>query len=371
MTGTASWRAFAERLPSDTRVVQFISDLVFGDAASTDCVQWRNTFVAAGLVAPIYARRFDEHHVTICQELEQYERRPNDIILFHYTTWTESAAYLLEHGWPIVLMYHNVTPARFFTGIDDQIAADTGRGRDNLRLFQPITTVAIAKSDYSRQDLVDAGFSRTGSVPVRIDFEALDRNCNEHLLALLRAGGPILLTIGRIVPNKCIDDLIKIFAYYRARFAPTARLFLVGAHDVNSPYHQSLHRLIHRLGLEGSVQFTGQVSHEDRGAYYRACEAFVTMSEHEGFCVPIVEAMHIGVPAIGFASTAIPETMGSAGVLVHSKHAAAIAETIGYISKNERLRQRLIDRGRARAYTFRIEAIEAHLATLISDAVSN
>lgn len=357
-------------MPSDTRVVQFTSDLVFGDAASIDTVQWRNTFVAAGLKAPIYARRFDEHHRAICENLQRYEHRPNDIILFHYTTWTESAEYLLNHGWPIVLLYHNVTPARFFTGIDNRTAADTGRGRENLRLFQPITTVAIAKSDYSRQDLVDAGFTRTSSIPVRVDFDALDQKCNQNLLARLRAEGPIVLTVGRVVPNKCIDDLIKIFAYYRSRIAPTARLFVVGAHNENGPYQHSLKWMLSRLGLNDAVHFTGQVSHEDRGAYYRAGRIFVTMSEHEGFCVPIVEAMHLGIPVVGFASSAIPETMGSAGILVHTKHHAALAETIGYVSKDERLRTRLIERGRDHVSIFRSDAIEARLATLISETVS-
>ena len=357
-------------MPSDTRLVQFTSDLVFGDAASIDTVQWRNTFVAAGLDAPIYARRFDEHHSAVCEDLERYEHRPNDLILFHYTTWTESAQFLLDHQWPIVLIYHNVTPARFFAGIDDQIAADTGRGRDNLRLFAPITTIAIANSDYSRQDLVEAGFTRTGLIPVRVDFDALDQNCNLDLLARLRDEGPIVITVGRVVPNKRIEDVIKIFAYYRAHIAPTARLFMVGAHTENSPYQESFRRLLHQLGLNNAVHFTGQVSHEDRGAYYRASEMFVTMSEHEGFCVPIVEAMHLGTPVVGFAGSAIPETMGSAGILVHRKHHAAIAETMGYVSTNKLLRNRLIERGREHAFTFRVEAIEAQFAKLISDTVS-
>src|SRR5205823_3813011 len=108
-TGTSSWRDFAARWPSDLRLVQFISDLVFGDAASIDCARWRDTFVRAGIEAPLHAHRFDARHAAICQPLDAYQARPNDVVLFHYTTWTPAADFLLRLGRPVVLMYHNVT----------------------------------------------------------------------------------------------------------------------------------------------------------------------------------------------------------------------------------------------------------------------
>ncbi|HEY3109569.1 MAG TPA: glycosyltransferase, partial [Chloroflexota bacterium] len=178
-------------------------------------------------------------------------------------------------------MYHNVTPPEFFAGLDPEAEAATRRGRERLGRFAPICRLAVAKSEYSRADLRRAGFVRTETLPVRIDFEALDRACDRALLHELRAGPPSLLTIGRVVPNKRIEDVVKALAYYR-RAEPAARLYCVGSHDERGPYMAGLRWLIRRLGLGEAVTFTGQVPNEQRGAYYRGCRVYLTMSEHEG-----------------------------------------------------------------------------------------
>jgi glycosyltransferase involved in cell wall biosynthesis len=171
------------------------------------------------------------------------------------------------------------------------------------------------------------------------------------------------------VPSKRIEDVVKAFAYYR-RAEPAARLYCVGAHDERGPYVGYLRWLIRRLGLGGAVTFTGQVSSEHRGAYYRGCRVYLTMSEHEGFCVPVVEAMHLGQPVVGFASSAVPETMGEAGVLVAQKRHDVIAEAIALLAADSPLRARLVAKGHAQARQYAAEAVEARLAAMLAELMT-
>jgi L-malate glycosyltransferase len=261
-------------------------------------------------------------------------------------------------------MYHNVTPPEFFAGLDPEAEAATARGRAELGRFAPICRLAVAKSEYSRADLVAAGFARTDVLPVRVDFEALDGACDQALLRDLRAGPPSLLTVGRVVPNKRVEDVVKAFAYYR-RAEPAARLYCVGAHDERGPYVGYLRWLARRLGLDGAFTITGQVSNEQRGAYYRGCRVLLTMSEHEGFCAPVVEAMHLGLPVVGFASSAVPETMGEAGVLVKVKRHDVIGEAVALLAAESPLRARLVAKGHAQARRFAAEAVEARFAAML------
>ena len=348
--------------------MQLTSDLVYGDAASIDLVLWRESFRAAGIEAPVFADRYDRHHAALCQPLGTYRPRPGDVRLLHYTTWSPAAEQVLRLGEPVVLMYHNVTPPRFFAGLDEEAARATARGREWLSRFAPLCPLAIAKSEYSRADLVAAGFRRSAVLPARVDFETLDRERNDALEARVAAAGPGLLTVGRVVPNKRLEDLIGLFAYYR-RIEPSARLYCVGAHDDGGRYVAGLRWLARRLGLGDAVVFTGQVSHADRGAYYRGCRVFVTMSEHEGFCVPVVEAMHLGLPVVGREGSAVTETVDGAGVLVLEKRLDVVAEAIDLLARETPLRRRLVEKGRARAADFASPSLEARFAALLAEAL--
>jgi L-malate glycosyltransferase len=342
---------------------------VFGDAASVDCAAWATTFRRAGFEAPIHAHRFDEHHTGICQPLDAYVPREDDLILFHYTTWTESADFLLRLGRPLTIMYHNVTPPEFFAGFDERAAAATGVGRARLAEFAPLAILGAAKSEFSRADLVEAGFARTCVVPVRLDFATLDGAVNRRAEAEIRAAGPGVLYVGRIVPNKRVEDLVRAFAHYHRRIEPRAMLYCVGAHTPGGRYQTSLDWLVRRLELDARVHFMGQMSNQDRGAFYRAARVFVTMSEHEGFCVPAIEAMHLGLPVVAFASGAVPETVGDAAVLIGKKRPEVTAEIISMLAADTPLRRRMIEKGRAWAERYRPEMLEAAFAGALSEAL--
>jgi glycosyltransferase involved in cell wall biosynthesis len=278
---------------------------------------------------------------------------PNELIVFHYSVWSEAAEYVhTRTDCPVLLVYHNVTPPRWFAGVHAEAEADTRLGRERLPRFIPRSPFAVADSEYNRQELAEAGYGETDVVPIMVDFGPLDRKPPRRLVELYGSDGYVnVLCVGRIAPNKCHEDTIKLFYHYKRQINPRARLLMVGR-PVVGPYNSWLTWLIKRLGLDPHVLQLGHVADEELAGLYRVADAYVTMSEHEGFCVPLLEAMHAGVPTLGFDSTAIPYTMGDAGVLLRKKDPAVGGELLHQIVSDTALRRRLVAKGRERVKEF-------------------
>ena len=362
-----TWAELADRWRG-RRIVQVISDLSFGDAATGDTVAWQRILHGHGFDTPIYARHLEGPHGGQAWLLNRYEPREDDIVLLRYTVWSEAAAMVRELNRPFTLIYHNVTPPAFFSLFEPSMARETRRGREELASLAPLSVVALANSEYSRQDLLEAGFRRTGILPILLDWSDLDGPVDRGLHARLSDGRTNLLVVGRIAPNKRIEDDIVVFAHY-AKIDPTARLLLVGHYDGSGRYLQLLQALIGRLGLTQQVVFTGKVSRRALVTYYRAAHVYLTMSEHEGFCVPLVEAMAAGVPIVARDATAIPDTAGDAAIFVRERRFDVVAELLHLVRSDRALRERLIWLGRRRLEEFGAERTEARLAAELGDAL--
>ncbi|MDP2726841.1 MAG: glycosyltransferase [Dehalococcoidia bacterium] len=358
------------RFSARVRLVQFISDLVYADAVSSDCLELHRVFQRWGFEAAIYAGRRDSHHQRVAQELSAYRYREGDLVLFHYSAWSGVAQFLLELGKPLVLAYHNITPPEFFGRVSPQAREVAQRGIDALPRFVPLARLALGDSEFNRQELEGAGFKTTGVMPILVDFQRLDGEPNREILRDYDDDYVNFLFVGRVDPNKRQEDIIKLLYYYR-RCNPKSRLFLVGAHSPGGPYHAWMQGLVDHLGLRGDVHFTGQTSHRDLLSFYRLADFFVCMSEHEGFCVPIVESMYLGIPVVAYAAAAVPHTMGQAGVLVKRKDYGAIAELIQMVTSDRALRSRLVARGRERARDFSRERVEQILAGYIAQVLQD
>ncbi len=166
-----------------------------------------------------------------------------------------------------------------------------------------------------------------------------------------RIGGPLLLFVGRQVPNKKAEDLLKLLFFLR-RIEPDARLTLVGAPWLDS-YTRWLHDLARDLGLGGAVHFVGHVSQQEMVSYYRLADLYVSMSEHEGFGKPLIESMLLGLPVMAYAAAAVPYTLGGAGVLFHDKQYEALAELAHLLVTDRALRQKVIAGQTQRVQAFR------------------
>lgn len=358
------------RFSRKNRLVQFISDLVYADAASSDCVEFHNLFRRWGFDAAIFAGRRDSHHQKLAEDFSSYRPRKGDLILFHYSAWSPVAQFLLEIARPMILVYHNITPPEFFGRAQPQAAETTSQGIEALPRFASFTQLALGMSEYSRRELEATGFEHTGVMPILVDFQRLDGEPNPDILHNYNDDYVNFLFVGRVDPNKKQEDVIKVLYHYQRRYNPRSRLFLVGAHTPGGAYHAWMSTLVDHLGLGRNVHFTGQTSHRDLLSYFHLADVYVCMSEHEGFCVPVVESMYLGIPVVAYDSTAIPFTMGDAGILVKKKDFAAIAEIVNLVTSDQILRARLVVKGRERAREFARERVESLLADYISRVVN-
>jgi glycosyltransferase involved in cell wall biosynthesis len=265
------------------------------------------------------------------------------------------------------LIYHNITPARFFRDWDDHQEQLCAMGRRALSSLSSCT-VGLGVSEYNRQELAEAGFPsrRTGVLPNFLQVDNFDSvSINERLLEQLRAdGGVNFLTVGRVVPAKAIEDVIRIFYVYHCYVNPRSHLYVVGSRYLPT-YDREIDALLEALDLSNAVRLTGRVPLSDLKTYYKAAHVYLTASYHEGFCVPLIECMHFGVPIIARNAAAIPDTLGDAGVLFTRLGYVEVAEMAHLLATDADLRARVIATGRQRLRAFAPERIEDQLRAVL------
>jgi L-malate glycosyltransferase len=342
--------------------------LVYGDAVSNDAKAKWDLLRELGVSGGLYAAVRDSYFQGIAQPLEAHRASTDELIVFHYSGWSEAAEHVLGLlGARLLLVWHNITPSEWFAGLNPHAEHDTHVGRARLADFLPKTAYAVADSEYSRRELVALGFPETAVVPILVDFDG-------PKVRLARAparpqGDEVrVLTVGRLAPNKRVEDTLALFRHYRLAVNPRSRLTVLGP-PIEGPYPTWLSHLPSRLGIGSAVEFTGHVSDEDVARHYAWADAYVTMSEHEGFCVPVLEAMAAGVPVLAFDSTAVPYTAGDAAVLMRRKEPRVAAELLDQLVHDTPLRRRLIAKGRERVKEFSPERTRDRFVKAIGRAL--
>lgn len=331
---------------------QFTEGAYIGDAVSDQVFIIQRWLRDLGFVSEVYSER-------IQPELEDrvrpaHEYRPGTTercLIHHHAVGSDIAERLKGVGLPQILIYHNITPPQFFAFSNPVLAANLRRGRRQLEEMRSNTLLALGDSGYNERELIEIGYSPTGVLPIVLDESRLDAPLNEALAAECDKARPLVLFVGRFAPNKRQEDLLKLH-YCLRRLAPDARMVLVGNTDFTE-YVAWQEAFARELGLDDSaVLITGHVSHQDMLTYYRCADIYVSMSEHEGFGKPLIESMYCGLPVIAYTSTAVPDTLGDAGILFHRKDYEGLAELIDKVVKDEPLRQRIITRQKRRVQAF-------------------
>ncbi|HEV8229356.1 MAG TPA: glycosyltransferase [Candidatus Limnocylindria bacterium] len=335
-----------------TAVHQFHPVLAPGDAMSNHIFALRDRLRSWGYEADAYAVEVKPGVDALSYRRLFRAVRPEDTLILHFSIGNEVFDQLVKIPARRVLVYHNVTPPEFFSGINDHAAAFARLGLRQLEGLAPKIDLAIGVSAFNRQDLDDLGFRRTAHVPILIDWSLYDTAPDPAVLARWSVFDRKLLFVGRVSPNKRHDDLLRMFAYYRSCVDREAHLLLVGSYRDQPAYYARLRELQRALGLEGAVTFTGSVSLAALCAYYREADCFVSLSEHEGFGVPLLEAMRFDVPVVAYDAAAVGETVDGAGVLLETRDLAEAAEACALVSEDAALRANLAEAGRRRLRDF-------------------
>jgi glycosyltransferase involved in cell wall biosynthesis len=324
-------------------VHQVLASLGYGDAIGHEVLGIQRVLREAGYQSEIFVEGVDarlEDLTVDYLELPQASH-PDNILIHHFSIGSRASriAYALPDR--MVLVYHNITPPEYFIDIHPILVQQCFFGRRELGLYASRCDLALGDSEYNRQELEAAGFPRTGVLPVVPDFAHLAGPADYVSARAFDDNWVNLLFVGRMIPNKKIDDLIRWFAAYKRWFNQRSRLLLVGSHGGFERYVTTLHELVARLGIP-DVHFQGHVSNEELVAYYEIADVFVCASEHEGFCVPLVEAFHMGVPVAAYAATAVPATMDGGGVLLETKDPLTVAAVIHELATNITLQEHVI-----------------------------
>lgn len=356
------------------KIHQFIPYLhAPGDAAADQVYAFQQAFHGQGFESEIYALGGDPDVSGIWRSASEYDfnREPDEtILLYHYVIGSPMTAMLKSAPGRLILYYHSITPPEFVAPFHRGVADSMEAGRKELRTLCHVP--AIAASDYSRRELVEMGFEQVSVVPLVLDFNRL------HASAESRAGRALVeryvdgrvnwVTVGRVAPNKRCEDTLKAFAYYHQLIDPTGRLFFVGGYRHFEAYQFNLRRMAEELGVADNVYWCGWVPYDEGfGAYYGLASVFVYMSEHEGFCMPLLEAMSFDVPVIAYDAAAIPSTMGNGGVLFRQKRYEAIAGLVDLLHSDASLRRRLIAAQRRRLAQFASEGVLQKLVQTVKN----
>jgi glycosyltransferase involved in cell wall biosynthesis len=344
-----------------TEVHQFLSTFAGRDAIGMHTIRLRALLRNAGFPSDIYALdthddvRHDAHDATTFRDRVPADR--DAWVLYHFSIGSSLLDFVRALDVPLALDYHNITEAKYFWRWEPRAAARMLEGRRQLADIVPGVRFALADSRFNEQELLELGCKRTAVAPILIDFADYDAAPDATVLARRRrarqAGGTDLLAVGRIAPNKCQHDIVLAFAAFRRVHDPLARLTLVGGQSAGE-YWRALHRLAGDLGIADAVTFTDVVSHGALLACYRTADVLLCLSEHEGFNVPVLEAMYFDVPVVAYAAGAVPDTVGDAGLLLTDKDPLVVATAVQRLRSDASLRTRLVDAGRRRAEHFSI-----------------
>ena len=345
------------------RIDQWVPALHRGDAIGDSARLMRDAFRSWGYQADVYALELDEDLKGDGKAWREWRPGdPDDVVILHYALPSVLTPALREHRGRRVLIHHNITPPEFYVGFDPEMVRICARGRAELETLVGHVDLGLADSEFNRQELEATGFGRTGVLPIYLDFERYREPPNPVLRRLLGDGPTNLLFVGRVAPNKRQEDLIRLAAYWKRFISPDVRLLLVGKLPRRRNYFDALQSFLYEEGFTPwEVVFTGHVDHADLLACYASARVFVSMSEHEGFGVPLVEAMLMGVPILAYRGTAVRDTLGEAGVQFTEKRIDEVAEMAHRLATDEALRQAVLRGQERRLQAFAPGRIEAKL----------
>lgn len=314
-------------------VHQVVAALSPGDAVCNEALAFQRLLRARGYASEIYAGAIAPEMTGLGLPISEYSKRnstPGAACIFHFAIGSPVAERVLATSEPLILRYHNVTPYQFFLGFSGHLVGLTYHGARDLARFAPRTALGLAVSEFNRRDLEAASFKATEVLPLAMNMEALEEPPDPVVISRFQDGRKNLIFVGRVAPNKKIEDLIRVFCAYQRYVEPESRLFVVGDGRGFEHYARRLYELVSHLRID-EVVFAGAVTQTELNAYYRLADVFLGLSEHEGYGAPLIEAMRFGLPVVAFDAGAVRETLQGGGILLTDKAPEVVAELLGKV----------------------------------------
>lgn len=344
---------------------QLLPNLAYGDAISNHALTIRNYLRRCGYASDIFIQYVDERVAREAIAFQPNKINPRSGLIYHHSIGCELTEHAITHQGAKCLIYHNITPAEFFRPFRPEFANLLEKGRAELNQLARYFPISVGDSAYNASELAASGFELPEVLPIAVDPRKWNISADASLMEQLQDGKANLLFVGRIAPNKCQIHLLKAFSHYLT-MDREARLILVGYGDRGDSYYHLLLDTLGALNLREYVLIPGQVDDAQLLAFYRSAHLFWSMSEHEGFGVPLVEAMWFDIPILAYKSSAVPETLDKAGLMFTKKDdLVAIAALAKLLVRDESLRSKVLAAQRQRRESFSREVFQTSLSELV------
>jgi L-malate glycosyltransferase len=339
-----------------------------GDAVGDSARRVEALLRKMGFASHLYAMTVDDDLKEGVRPFDHPEARGGDVTIFHFGLASEMTPEFASLPRGRVLQYHNITPAHFFARYDTNHFRLARLGRQHLASLVGQVDLAVGDSEYNRAELAQMGFAPTAVVPIAVDTTRITGAPPRPALEeVLDDGLDNFLFVGRIVPNKKIEDFVRLAEHYKRYVNVDYRFLFVGRYDGVPRYYAMIRALMEQYEIPPDrFIFTGPVPDEDLAAYFRMARVYISLSEHEGFCVPLLEAMAADVPVLAYAAGAIPDTLGGAGVQFSPKDLEHAAELLGTLTFEDEVRRRVIEGQRRRLADFGDARVERELRDIIA-----
>jgi L-malate glycosyltransferase len=338
-----------------------------GDAVGDSARRMRDLLRGLGFASELFALTIDDDLRGEVRPFADQAARRGDVTIFHYALPSPMTEAFAALDGARVLQYHNVTPARFFAPYDPTLFRLAVLGRRELSSLVGRVDLALGVSEYNRRELESLGFAPTSVLPLAVDTSRVTRPAHRPALERILDDECVnFLFVGRIAPNKRIEDHIRLAEHYKRYVDAYYRFIFVGRVDAVPRYYSTIRALMteYRL-LDDRFIFTGAVPDEELAVYYQRAAVYISLSEHEGFCAPLIEAMAAGVPVLAYGAAAVPETLGGAGVQFAPKDLEMAAELLGALTFDDGLRARVIAGQLRRLADFSDARVERQLAAVV------
>jgi len=331
------------------KVNQLVTSLTYGDAISNEALAIKKFLDDEGIESKIFGYY---HHPKLARYFHHFSSYPaysskENILIFHFSIGSPVSKIYFNALEKKIMIYHNITPYKFFEDYHRTLAKECYKGRIELKKFIDNTNLALGDSEYNRLELESLGFKETGVLPIVLDFKRFDIEGSRIIRKMYNDDKFTLLFVGRVIPNKKIDEIVKFFTIYQQYFNPNSRLVIAGEIKGFERYLSDIYQIIGKHEVN-DVVLTGHIPFSELVAYYKSANLYISFSEHEGFGVPLLESFYNEIPVIAYNAGAVKETMNGGGIVINSKDNEKIAVLVEEIRNNQKLRNSIV-KGQKRA----------------------
>lgn len=341
---------------------QFVAGFGRGDAVSHEALVFRRILRSWGCDSDIFSeqKRILPELRGDVRDIKTFKTETGGTVILHLSTGSVVNDLFAAHPGRKIVRYHNITPPEYFRGIAEQTAHVCARGLDQVKRLADKAELALAVSAFNAADLTAQGYRNVHTLPLLLDLPELRGKPSRLVTKDLEDGLTNILFVGRCVPNKRIEDGLAAFYYFQKYVEPNSRFIHIGSFAGMEAYHAMLLTMTREMDIVG-VEMPGAVSQSELNAYYRSSHVFLCMSEHEGFCIPLIESMAHGLPILAYDAAAVPETLDGAGVLFREKQLDLVAEMMGRLAKDQPFRNAVIQGQRERLARYEKRDLAAEL----------